>query len=260
PASLVSALQDGAGTDLMEEWWPAVAGVRPRLASVERLVDAGLLRTASQDPDDPWRTAQLVPDVDPETGLLVDGPDPRLAVAVGPRGAAGWAGEWQVLDSFSEGVPSPVQTLGLAFDAATPSAAPPQAVLLVPTLDPAVPLAADDLPAVVLRARDVAHARMADTAALAAKGLGPLAAACVLPQDADTGCPLEVTPSEALPKFDRPAALVARTAPEDMDDVIAAVTADPAWMVGVQWRLGEHAGEDAATPVQVETAHVEVPL
>src|SRR5690606_22009996 len=136
------------------------------------------------------------------------------------------------------------RALGGAIDAASPSALPPQALLLVSTPDPAVALTAADLPAAVLRARTVARARMAETATLRAAGLGPLAAACLLPQDGDTGCALD--DPNALPGWDQPAALVPMPTHEDTADVIAATTADAAWMLGVQWRLGEHLGEDAA--------------
>src|SRR5215216_2511300 len=32
---------------------------------------------------------------------------------------------------------------------------------------------------------------------------------------------------------------------------VKAEVADPAWFLGRQWQLGEHAGEDAASPVRV---------
>src|SRR5690606_5358573 len=48
---------------------------------------------------------------------------------------------------------------------------------------------------------------------------------------------------------DQPAVLVPD--PDDGDDIARAVTGDALWMLGQQWRLGEHAGEDAATPLQL---------
>jgi len=43
----------------------------------------------------------------------------------------------------------------------------------------------------------------------------------------------------------------------DLQRGFAAEVADPAWMLGRQWQIGEHAGEDASTPVivQLEVAH-----
>jgi hypothetical protein len=44
---------------------------------------------------------------------------------------------------------------------------------------------------------------------------------------------------------------------DDLDRGFAAELADPAWMLGRQWQIGEHAGEDAGTPtlVTLEVAH-----
>jgi hypothetical protein len=40
----------------------------------------------------------------------------------------------------------------------------------------------------------------------------------------------------------------------------AAELADPAWMLGRQWQLGEHAGEDASSPVAVEFGLTSTPI
>ena len=40
----------------------------------------------------------------------------------------------------------------------------------------------------------------------------------------------------------------------DLDSGIAAQLADPLWLLGRQWQLGEHQGEDLASPVQVSFA------
>ena len=40
----------------------------------------------------------------------------------------------------------------------------------------------------------------------------------------------------------------------------AAELADPAWMLGRQWQLGEHQGEDASSPVAVEITRGSTPI
>ena len=46
----------------------------------------------------------------------------------------------------------------------------------------------------------------------------------------------------------------------DLQRGFAAEIADPAWMLGRQWQVGEHAGEDASTPVLVELDVAHTPL
>jgi hypothetical protein len=237
-------------TATLTDWLPAIRQVRRGLTHLSDALELELpgLGCSAVDPDDPWRIAALEtePAGDPDTPR----PDPRMTVVVHVEGTAGPDREFVVVDAFSERVPDPTPDLGVAFDAATPSAAPPQAILLVPTPDPALELTAADLPAAVLLARSMGHARMASTATLRAAGLGPLAAACLLPQDGDTGCPLGEP--HQLPRHDTPAALVPLSSHADTADLVAATTADAAWMLGAQWRLGEHAGEDAASPLHVQ--------
>ncbi len=242
-------LEPAEGTATLTEWLPALAEVRRALTPLAGVLALPGVACSAVDPGDPWRLAALAPQPGGDPDALRP-PDPRLTVVLDLAGAAGPDREFVVVDAFSERVPDPAPDLGLAFDAATPSAAPPQAILLVPTPDPTVALTAADLPAAVLLARAMGHARMASTATLRAAGLGPLAAACPLPQDGDTGCPLG--DPHQLPRHDSPAALVPLPSHDDTTDVVAATTADAAWMLGVQWRLGEHAGEDAASPLQVE--------
>jgi hypothetical protein len=190
-------------------------------------------------------------------------PSPRLEVVVTPGAlpTLGDTAEWIVIDAYTESVPEPGAVLGAAFDAATPGASPPQAVLLVPPPDPHQGLGAEDLPAAVLHARALARIRMADPGVLGDAGLGALAAYATLPQEAMTGCPL--VPFDDVQRnisFDDVGILQPRTTHDDTDDLIAAVTADPLWMLGVQWRLGEHAGEDAATPAAIASVLEDVPL
>jgi hypothetical protein len=46
----------------------------------------------------------------------------------------------------------------------------------------------------------------------------------------------------------------------DLDRGIAAEVADPLWLLGRQWQLGEHHGEDAASPVSVRFTQHETPI
>lgn len=256
-ALLGEPLRPAAGTATLGDWLPAVAQVRPTLAPLTALLDVHGLAWRAVDPDDPWRVAALASPASETSGMLPPA-DPRLTVVVDCGSTASEDREFVVIDSYAENIPDPEPDLGLAFDAATPSAVPPQAILLVPSPDPAVPLGAADLPTAVLLARTMGHARMASTVTLREAGLGPLAAACMLPQDGDTGCPFG-SPHK-LPRHDNPAGLVPLPTRDDTTDVVAATTADAAWMLGVQWRLGEHLGEDAASPTEVEVAVTSEPI
>ena len=46
----------------------------------------------------------------------------------------------------------------------------------------------------------------------------------------------------------------------DLQRGFAAEVADPLWMLGRQWQVGEHAGEDASSPVLVELQVAHTPL
>jgi hypothetical protein len=46
----------------------------------------------------------------------------------------------------------------------------------------------------------------------------------------------------------------------DLSRGLAAEVADPVWFLGRQWQLGEHHGEDAASPVRVEYQASQVPI
>ncbi|KAB7743200.1 hypothetical protein GA707_13845 [Nostocoides sp. F2B08] len=222
------------GTATADSWMPLMARLRPSLGRMSGFMGS-LLAVA---PEDPWRVAALTGSDEPRFTVVLD-------AGSGPER------EWVVLDSFSEQVPLAEQHLGVAFDAATPSACPPQAVLLVPAIDPDAGVTQEELTHAVLLARAMAHARMATTKTLADAGLGALAATCVLPQDWDTGAPIS-DDGDRLPTYDLPVALLPRTTNRDTDELVAGTTADAAWMVGLQWRIGEHLGEDAATPVRLD--------
>ncbi len=238
-------LQPADATPTLTAWLPTVAAVCPAVAALPGVLALPGVSCAAVDAADPWRLGPLGV-ATPTPGALPP-PDPRLTVVVGSDAADA---EFVVIDAFAEQVPDAEPDLGVAFDAATPSAAPPQAILLVPSVSTDDAVTAGELPDAVLLARALARARMAGTDTLRDAGLGPLAASCLLPQDGDTGCPLD--DPTTLPRFDHPAALVPLATHEDTADVVGATTADAAWMLGLQWRLGEHAGEDAASPLQVD--------
>lgn len=250
-------------------WARTVAAVRPDLASAlgagegpgGALEAVGGLAVFATGADDPWREAELARLDERPTGggAALTLPTPRLTVALAPAlPAPGAALEWTVLDAFAEQVPTTRPVAGASFDAATPSARPPQAILIVPPADVRGDRPSDEeLRGGVLYARMLAHGRMAAPADLEAAGVGALAAWAALPQDELTGAPLSADQLFA-PTADQPALLVPD--PDDGDDLAAAVTADALWMLGQQWRLGEHAGEDAATPLQLRLSLRSSPL
>ena len=253
PMNLIpSALVPTAGTAAERRWLPAIAKVRPRLAELasgfkgRNPALAGMAFYASE-PEDPWRVDALADGA----ASAAPQPPPRLEVALSEAAPDGNV-ELIVLDTFGETVPNPASALGFAFDAATPGAAPPSAVLLVPPPDPsAAELTDADLPAAVLQARAMARMRMVDPSSLAEAGLGPLSAFAALPQYDQGGLP--VTPQGTESLYEDVAFLQPMRTHADTEDVIRAVTADPLWMLGVQWRLGEHLGEDAASPARVDS-------
>ena len=259
-----------ASTDLLvggaalEDWASTISAVRADLAAPlgagDRARPAGLELFAT-NPADPWRVTDLA-ELDRRPAAGEDAftpPAPRLTVALAPaRPIAGEELEWVVLDAFTESVPTSRPVAGVSFDAATPSARPPQAILIVPPADLDAGDPTDqEIRGAIVYARMLAHGRMAVASDLAAAGVGALAAWAVLPQDRRTGAPLSSTPlSDPVP--DQPEVLVPD--PDDADDIAAAVTADALWMLGQQWRLGEHAGEDAATPLKVDLTLSETPI
>jgi hypothetical protein len=253
-ALLGQALVPARGTRTVTEWLPSIAAVRPRLAEVAQEMAAGASDSPNVyavDPDDPWRVSALAHAWAARGADGVDPPAaPRLEVVVS-AGPPEEIAEWVVLDSFAEAVPDRETTVAAAFDAATPGASPPQAALLVPPRNAEHGLDADALPAAVLLARDLARVRMVDTSTLANARLGLLGSFAALPQHPVGGCPL--TPNAPHVRFDDVGFLQPLPSKDDTEDVIAAVTADPLWMLGIQWRLGEHAGEDAASPAEVNS-------
>ncbi len=262
-APLTASAPLGDAGEALDEWASAVATVRADLAAplgVGGSAPPAGLEVFATDPSDPWRVAELAElDSLPAVGEDVHtSPAPRLTVALAPaRPVAGDEREWVVLDAFTESVPTSRPRAGASFDVATPSARPPQAILVVPPSDlGAGDPTEEEIRAAVVYARMLAHGRMAVAADLEAAGVGALAAWAVLPQDIQTGAPLSSPLS--TPQPDQPEVLLPD--PDDADDIAAAVTADALWMLGQQWRLGEHAGEDAATPLRLDLNLSETPI
>lgn len=61
-------------------------------------------------------------------------------------------------------------------------------------------------------------------------------------------------------RFDLNSRLEPRRPGGDLDEGFRAAVADPLWFLGRQWQMGEHQGEDAASPVQVTVATSQIPL
>ena len=252
------------GGAALEDWATTISAVRADLAAplgVDDGVRPAGLGLFATNPADPWRVTDLAElDRRPAVGEDVHTSSaPRLTVVLAPtRPIAGDELEWVVLDAFTESVPTSRPVAGASFDAATPSARPPQAILVVPPADLDAGDPTDqEIRAAIVYARMLAHGRMAVASDLEAAGVGALAAWAVLPQDRRTGAPLSSTPlSDPVP--DQPEVLLPD--PDDADDIAAAVTADALWMLGQQWRLGEHAGEDAATPLKLDLTLSETPI
>jgi hypothetical protein len=77
--------------------------------------------------------------------------------------------------------------------------------------------------------------------------------------------PLRAGPGDTGPSGGLPGAIMAyeRIEPDPWPDVgaaIAAPVADPLWLLGRQWQVGEHRGEDASSPVELRCDTSTVPL
>ena len=83
-----------------------------------------------------------------------------------------------------------------------------------------------------------------------------LAPTCLLPAAGAIATPLEVTRMI----FDVLVRLEPDPHQRDLARGWAAELADPAWMLGRQWQMGEHQGEDASSPVAVEISSRATPI
>ncbi|MGW5220856.1 hypothetical protein ACWEQA_23610 [Nocardia sp. NPDC004085] len=259
PLPLESALGPEPGGPELTEWARTVTVVRPGLEHIVDTPPTGLHLFAT-NPADPWRTSAVAAAQAAAHDHQPVPPPPRLTVILAPVAPTTDTDfEWITLDAYAEAVPASSPMAGAAFDTATPSASPPQAVLLTPVPIPGSsgPSHAE-LRALVCYARTLAHGRTADRDNLTKAGLGPLTTFAALPQDELSGAPLHPQARRATPTPDLPAVLIPQH--DDSNDVLAAVTADALWMLGAQWALGEHAGDDAATPLWIETTLTHTPI
>ena len=119
--------------------------------------------------------------------------------------------------------------------------------------DEQVALTAEALPGIVLSTRAQAHARMAQPDQLGAWSLA-VPTSMVLgrrPRGLGPGGPVTweyYRRVEPMPPYG------------DVQRGFSAEVADPLWMLGRQWQVGEHAAEDAASPVLVELEVAHTPL
>ena len=213
-----------AAPDLDRDWLEIVAAVRPALARLE----AHQLHHA-------WPAAASAPD------RALGGSGPGRAAGgrlrAGARGRHG-ATAVALLDDWAETVPSSKHTTHAAFGFDAPRARAAQAILLAVPPDEQVALTADALPGIVLSTRVQAHARMAQPDHLGAwsHGGADLDGARRPPRRLGPGGPVTweyYRRVEPMPPYG------------DVQRGFSAEVADPLWMLGRQWQVGEHAGEDA---------------
>ncbi|MEO8774892.1 MAG: hypothetical protein ABI468_01085 [Candidatus Nanopelagicales bacterium] len=157
PTALLPRFQ--SAPDLDRTWLEIVAAVRPRLASLEAHQLTSPWPAVLSGPADPWSPYGPV--------LAAYGP------AVDHDGVVAVA----ALDAWTDSIPSRRHSTAATFGFNSPKSRAPQAVLLAVPPDPAVRLTNDDLLAVVLETRELAHARATrptDRAGLSWATPGPL--------------------------------------------------------------------------------------
>ena len=195
-------------------------------------------------------------------GVPVPGND-QTTVLYGPAGtlAAPAVAVWAI-GTWSEVVPARDHQTHAAFGFNAPDSRAPQAVLAVVPPDLSRPLDESDLVASVGWVRKLARARVVDPDRLRAPGI----AAEVTPLTLlHASGPLHVDPGGTGGPGGAPGNFMVyeRLEPDDWGDVLAglrAPVADPLWLLGRQWQLGEHRGEDASSPVELRCETSSVPL
>jgi hypothetical protein len=258
PAAVGSAGALGFGAairpfDLDTGWLEPISAVRPEAAAIE----AYQLAPGPGASSFHGYVSGLAPWSIPTPG------NNQTTILYGPPGAL--VGEsvavWG-LGTWSEVVPSRDHQTHAAFGFNAPDSRAPQAVLSVVPPDLSRPLDEDDLVATIAWVRRLARARVVDPDRLRAPGV----AAEVTPLTLlHASGPLHVDPGGtggsggALDDFMR----YERLEPDDWGDVLEglrAPVADPLWLLGRQWELGEHRGEDASSPVELRCETSSVPL
>ena len=232
--------------DLDSTWLEPLAAVRPEAAALEAFQLApgpGAAATLHG-----W-TMGVAPWAVPAAGG--DG----TTVIYGPAGAlAAPAVALWVCATWSEVVPSQAHMTHAAFGFNAPDSRAPQSVLAVVPPDVTRPLDDEDLVAAIQWVRTLARARVVGPSQLRAPG----EAAEVTPVTLlhATG-PLHLDPGESGGATQLPQNFMAyeRIEPDPWPDVAGAMrapVADPLWLLGRQWQFGEHRGEDASSPVELE--------
>ncbi|WP_433379232.1 hypothetical protein ACQPZX_13120 [Actinoplanes sp. CA-142083] len=181
-----------ATPDLDDRWLTVVAAVREPLARLEAHQLAAAAPAGAGDafvawsnrPVDPWQRdgtgPPLVAAYAP-TGLQLDGMAAGAEVAVG------------LIDRFEETIPAAEGATSAVFGFHAPTARPPQAILLAVPPDPDRPLEPADLITIVAETRELAHARMARPADLAAAHA--ILPAALLPAEGPLAVPLAPDPT-----------------------------------------------------------------
>ncbi|QIK67270.1 hypothetical protein G7072_13760 [Nocardioides sp. HDW12B] len=229
------------GADVADDWREVFGRVR----STVTLVPLGWAWQHGAS-DDPW------------TGRPEEGGGRVSDVVVGPQGRGGPLATG-VLDAWTETLPAREVPVTAAFSFHTPGARPPQAILLaVPAregeeVDVATARDVVRQAALLSRARSVPPSRLGS--------VGALLPSLHLPAGERGGVELQ-----GVPVFGgRSRGLHVRLEPvppdaADLDAGLRAEVGDPVWMLARQWQLGEHAGEDASSPVEYRLRASRTPL
>ncbi len=234
----------GAGADA-GTWREVVKRVRGRVARVPAAW------AAMADPAGRWWTGAPVDPDHPDRGAA-------LTVAFGPGLGQGGDVVGGVLDSWTELVPDSEVPATAGFAFRTPGSRAPQAVLLAVPAREGVEVTLDEARAVVGLAADLARIR-----SLRQRDLGPLGAllpSLLLPAGERGGA--ELQPPGPYDAVSRHAHLRLEPLADeaDADLGLRAEVADPVWALARQWQLGEHQGENAASPVSYRISARHTPL
>lgn len=240
---LLPAESRATGTTVSDEWREVFGRVRSTVA----LVPGGWTWRHSAG-DEAWTGR---PDQDGRA---------RVAdVVVGPRRPGGVVAG--VLDAWTETLPEGDVPVTAAFSFRTPGARAPQAILLVVPPADGDEVDVDTAREVVRQAALLARARSVPPSRLG--GVGALLPSAHLPAGERGGVKLASVPvlgderdSHGLHVRLEPAPASAA----DLDDALRAEVGDPVWMLARQWQLGEHAGENASSPVRYRLQVSQTPL
>ena len=241
-------------------WWlDGWSSIRP---AVRRRYELDLLgdpvaRHAYQRPAEPsedWVGGRIDPRRRPRATehLLADAALPNTPFAGMVLDA--WTDVLPGGDSLAEPTETPTELTSVAFRSDRPDAKAPNAILLAVPPDLTVPWTADQLALVVHDALELARIRTVDLGDLPLLDdilplirMDTFSAWGYLERDLLNVEALQGAPTLTIDPF--------RLEPVPRTDEVASGLAarihDPAWLLSRQWQLGEFAGQDAATPVEV---------